>query len=107
VSSQPSWPPYEKCPHADRTADRDITLNDAIDQFLTQHLLGEKGRDAGTVDDYRRLHNRWFATEIGNQRMRDIDEATIDRPLLVPALGCTVTAQWPAAGPPRTRRGRR
>ena len=59
--------------------DRDVTVNEALEQFLTEHLLGEKGREPRTVDDYRRLHLKWFATEIGRRRVRDVDEAAIDR----------------------------
>jgi integrase len=63
----------------ERRQDRDVTVDSAIEQFLTEHLLGEKGRDPRTVEDYRRLHLKWFAPEIGNRRVRDVDEATIDR----------------------------
>jgi integrase len=59
--------------------DRDVTVDEAIEQFLIEHLLGEKGREPRTVDDYRRLHLKWFATEIGRRRVRDVDEAAIDR----------------------------
>jgi integrase len=59
--------------------DRDVTVDEAIEQFLHEHLLGEKGREPRTVDDYQRLHRRWFATEIGRRRVRDVDEAAIDR----------------------------
>jgi hypothetical protein len=38
-----------------------VTVDEAIEQFLTEHLLGEKGREPRTVDDYRRLHLKWFA----------------------------------------------
>jgi hypothetical protein len=41
--------------------DREITVDEAIDQCLTEHLLNEKGREPRTVDDYRRLHRKWFA----------------------------------------------
>ena len=56
-----------------------MTVDEAIEQFLIEHLLGEKGREPRTVDDYRRLHLKWFATEIGRRRVRDVDEAAIDR----------------------------
>jgi hypothetical protein len=56
-----------------------VTVNEAIEQFLTEHLLGEKGREPRTVEDYRRLHLRWFAPEIGRRRVRDVDESAIDR----------------------------
>ena len=56
-----------------------MTVDEAIEQFLIEHLLGEKGREPRTVDDYRRLHLKWFAPEIGRRRVRDVDEAAIDR----------------------------
>jgi integrase len=59
--------------------DRDVTVDEAIEQFLNEHLLGEKGREPRTVDDYRRLHLKWFAPEIGRRRVRNVDEAAIDR----------------------------
>ena len=34
--------------------DRDVTVDEAIAQFLVEHLLGEKGAEARTVEDYRR-----------------------------------------------------
>jgi integrase len=59
--------------------DRDATVDDAIEQFLTEHLLSEKGREQRTVDDYRRLHLKWFAPEIGRRRVSDVDDDAIDR----------------------------
>ena len=35
-----------------------MTVDEAIEQFLTEHLLGEKGREPRTVEDYRRLHRQ-------------------------------------------------
>ena len=66
-------------PLPERRSDRDVTVDEAIEQFLTDHLLGEKGREPRTVEDYRRLHARWFAPEVGRRRVRDVDEAAIDR----------------------------
>lgn len=59
--------------------DRDITVDEAVERFLTEHLVGEKGREESTVGHYRSVHGRWFSPEIGRRRLRDIDEATIDR----------------------------
>jgi hypothetical protein len=33
--------------------DRDITVDEAIERFLTEHLLEEKGRDPHTIGNYR------------------------------------------------------
>lgn len=62
-----------------RQESRGLTLDEAVGQFLDEHLAGEKGREERTIVDYRRLHNRWFAPELGRRRVRDIDEAMIDR----------------------------
>lgn len=60
-------------------SDLDITVDDAIEQFFTEHLLDEKGREQRTVDDYRRLHLKWFSPTLGHRRVRDVDEAMIDK----------------------------
>lgn len=59
--------------------ERDITVDEAVDRFLTEHLLGERGREHSTIEDYRGVHAKWFTPQIGERRLRDIDEATIDR----------------------------
>jgi integrase len=69
----------QSSPLPERRQDRDVTVDEAIERFLTEHLLGEKGREPRTVQDYRRLHVKWFAPEIGNRRVRDVDEAAIER----------------------------
>jgi hypothetical protein len=58
---------------------RDLSIDEGIEPFLTEYLLGEKGREKTTVDDYRAVHPKWFSSEIGHQRIRDVDEAAIDR----------------------------
>lgn len=58
---------------------RDITLDEAIERFVIEHLLGEKGRAERTADLYRRLHAKWFSPELGHRRVRDVDEAGIDK----------------------------
>lgn len=58
---------------------RDLTMDEAVDRFLDEHLRGEKGREEKTVADYRRLHAKWFSPAIGRRRLRDVDEARIDR----------------------------
>jgi integrase len=66
-------------PLPDGKDDRDITVDEAVERFLNEHLRGEKGREGSTVAHYRSVHGRWFSPEIGQRRLRDIDEATIDR----------------------------
>lgn len=58
---------------------RDLTVDEAVDRFLDEHLRAEKGREEKTIADYRRLHLKWFSPNIGKRRLRDIDEARIDR----------------------------
>jgi hypothetical protein len=40
-------------PLPQRRQDRDVTVDEAIEQFLVEHLLGEKGREPRTVDGQR------------------------------------------------------
>jgi integrase len=58
---------------------RNLTVDDAIELFLAQHLRDEKGREERTINDYRRLHRRWFSSHIGQRRVRDVTEADIDK----------------------------
>ncbi len=58
---------------------RSITMDDAVAIFLDEHLAGEKGREPRTVSDYRKLHARWFAPQLGRRLVRDVDEALLDR----------------------------
>jgi integrase len=66
-------------PLPDKKADRDVTVDEAIGRFLAEHLLEEKGRDPGTVRNYRGVHAKWFSPEIGGRRVVEVDEAAIDR----------------------------
>ena len=36
----------------------DLTMNEAVDLFLTEYLTEEKGRDERTIEDYREIHRR-------------------------------------------------
>ena len=54
-----------------------MTVDEAIEIFLTEHLRAEKGREERTVSDYRRLHLKWFAPD-GRRLVRDVDEAALD-----------------------------
>lgn len=62
-----------------RKDQRDLRMDDAVELFLTEHLLEEKGRTSKTVDDYRRLHAKWFSPAIGKRAVRDVNEADIDK----------------------------
>jgi integrase len=66
-------------PLPDKKTNRDITIDEAIERFLTEYLLREKGRDPRTVLNYRGVHAKWFSHEIGSRRVADVDEAAIDR----------------------------
>ena len=63
---------------APRKADRSLTFDGAVEQFLTEHLAGELGREAKTVSDYRRLHLKWFSPHYGRRRLAEVDRAAID-----------------------------
>ncbi len=58
---------------------RDLTVDEAVERFLDEYLRVEKGREEKTIADYRKLHSKWFSPTIGTRRLRDVDEATIDR----------------------------
>jgi hypothetical protein len=59
--------------------ERDVTVDEAVERFLTEHLQQERGREQGTIEEYRGVHSKWFSPQVGGRRLRDIDEATIDR----------------------------
>jgi hypothetical protein len=54
------------------------TIDEAVEQFLTEHLGNQKGRQPRTVEEYRRLHKRWFSPYMGWRRARNVDEEAID-----------------------------
>ena len=54
------------------------TVDETIEVFLVEHLLGEKGREPRTIYDYRQLHAKWFSAEIGHRLVRDVDEPILD-----------------------------
>ncbi len=56
-----------------------MSVDEAVETFLEEHLAGEKGREGKTIRDYRALHRKWFTAGIGHQRVRDVDKASIDR----------------------------
>jgi site-specific recombinase XerD len=62
----------------DRKADRDMTVDDAVERYLVEYLQNEKGRARRTIDDYRRVHSKWFSPKIGKRRLRDVDEDVMD-----------------------------
>lgn len=58
---------------------RDLTVDEAIERFLVEHLAEEKGREQQTISDYRCLHGVWFSPVFGDRKVRHIDEAMIDK----------------------------
>jgi site-specific recombinase XerC len=58
---------------------REVTMDPAVEVFLTQHLRDEKGREDKTINDYRRLHELWFSPEIRRWEVRETEEQHIDR----------------------------
>ena len=65
--------------HPDGRDVRELTVDAALEQFLTEYLTEEKGRKEKTVNDCRRLHERWFSPTIGDRRVSRVDAATMDR----------------------------
>jgi site-specific recombinase XerC len=59
--------------------DRDITMDDAIERYLSEHLEKEKGRATATIKNYRHLHMKWFSPKIGGRRVRDVADDVMDR----------------------------
>jgi integrase len=57
---------------------RDLTVDDAMERFLSEYLAEEKGRAEKTIRDYRNLHQRWFSPTIGSKAANRIESATID-----------------------------
>src|ERR1700722_20186271 len=59
--------------------ERDVTVDEAIERFLTEYLAGEKGRADKTITDYRYLHEKWFSPTIGTRPLKSIDSSIIDK----------------------------
>ena len=57
---------------------RDLTVDEAIERFLTEFLAEEKGRADKTVTDYRYLHQRWFSPAVGARPVKRIDSSVMD-----------------------------
>lgn len=64
--------------HARTQAERDITVNQAVELYLAE-LSEEKGRERRTLRNYRGVHSRWFAPQIGEKRVRDVDDEDVVR----------------------------
>jgi integrase len=58
--------------------DRDLTVDEAIEGFLTEYLAKEKGRADKTITDYRYLHQRWFSPSIGARPVKRIESSVMD-----------------------------
>ena len=61
-----------------RADERDITVDEAIERFLTEYLANEKGRADKTITDYRYLHQKWFSPAIGTRPVKSIESSVID-----------------------------
>ena len=66
-------------PQLGRRDERDMTLDQAVERYLEEHLREERGREERTIRGYRQVHRRWFAPELGSRRLRDIDEAAVEQ----------------------------
>ncbi len=58
---------------------RDVTVDEAVERFLVEHLGEEKGRAEKTIGDYRKLHHRWFSPTIGSRPVKRVDTAVMDQ----------------------------
>ncbi len=47
---------------------RGLTIDEAMERFLTEYLADEKGRAEKTIGDYRNLHQRWFSPTMDPSR---------------------------------------
>ncbi len=63
---------------ADRSL-RDLSIDEALELFLTEYLGNEKGREPKTINDYRKLHEKWFSPDIGEKKVNRVDTAEMDR----------------------------
>jgi integrase len=62
----------------DSRHERDVTVDEAIERFLTEYLGNEKGRAEKTITDYRYLHQKWFSPVIGARPVKGIEGSVID-----------------------------
>jgi len=62
----------------DSRQERDVTVNEAIERFLTEYLGSEKGRADKTITDYRYLHQKWFSPAIGAKPVKRIESSVMD-----------------------------
>jgi integrase len=62
----------------DTRDDRDLTVDEAIERFLTEYLAKERGRADKTIGDYPNLHQRWFSPAIGARPVKRIESSVMD-----------------------------
>lgn len=65
-------------PTATRPPDVNLPFDDAVRKYLDDFLVGDKGREHKTIEDYWRLHQKWFAPVLGRRRTRDIELPDLD-----------------------------
>lgn len=66
----------------DRTTRAEVrrtVLDDAVRRYLYEHLLDNMGRDQRTVDDYWKLHKKWFSSKLGQRLVRDLTRPMFDQ----------------------------
>ncbi len=62
----------------DSRHERDVSVDEAIERFLTEYLANEKGRADKTITDYRYLHQKWFSPTIGARPVKRIESSVMD-----------------------------
>jgi len=65
--------------HAESRELRDLSVDEAVERFLSEYLGEEKGRATKTIDDYRKLHRKWFSPTIGTRPVKRVDTAVMDQ----------------------------
>lgn len=55
-----------------------VGFDAAVHRFLYEHLLQDRGREPKTVDDYWKLHRRWFSPTLGERLVRDLTRPMFD-----------------------------
>ncbi|MDP9387032.1 MAG: hypothetical protein M3Q48_03700 [Actinomycetota bacterium] len=55
-----------------------VDFDTAVKRFLYEHLLDERGREPKTVDDYWKLHRRWFSPMLAKRLVRDLTRPLFD-----------------------------
>lgn len=62
-----------------RAEARHTTFDAGVQRYLYNHLLDDMGRDQRTVDDYWKLHKKWFSPKLAQRLVRDLTRPMFDQ----------------------------